>query len=198
MKKLIGLLVVIFIAGTGQVFAQEYKIGDRGPSGGFIFFDKGYSSNGWRYLEAAPGDGVLGEGILEDNRPAWSNVDRTLLGTTKTGIGKGKANTKAIIGQAGHKYSAAKVCDDLDITYGQSFNDGKSFKDYFLPSKDELNLMYENLHKSGVGGFTIGSLYWSSSENDDNHAWIQYFNSGGGQDPDRKWGFARVRCAREF
>jgi len=34
--------------------AQEYKVGDIGPSGGFIFYDKGENSDGWRYLEAAP------------------------------------------------------------------------------------------------------------------------------------------------
>ena len=33
---------------------KDYKIGDVGPAGGYIFFDKGYYSDGWRYLEAAP------------------------------------------------------------------------------------------------------------------------------------------------
>jgi hypothetical protein len=33
---------------------RAYKIGDTGPAGGFIFYDKGYNSGGWRYLEAAP------------------------------------------------------------------------------------------------------------------------------------------------
>jgi hypothetical protein len=27
-----------------------------GPAGGFVFYDKGYYSNGWRYLEASPKD----------------------------------------------------------------------------------------------------------------------------------------------
>jgi len=36
-----------------------YKIGDRGPAGGFVFYDKGDYSDGWRYLEVAPND--LGE-----------------------------------------------------------------------------------------------------------------------------------------
>ena len=37
-------------------YSKEYKVGDRGPSGGWVFYDKGKSTDGWRYLETAPGD----------------------------------------------------------------------------------------------------------------------------------------------
>jgi hypothetical protein len=30
------------------------KVPDIGPSGGFVFYDKGHTSDGWRFLEAAP------------------------------------------------------------------------------------------------------------------------------------------------
>ena len=33
---------------------KVYKVGDTGPAGGIIFFDKTSFTNGWRYLEAAP------------------------------------------------------------------------------------------------------------------------------------------------
>ena len=170
MNRLIGLIMVLFVISASQVFAQDkvYKIGDTGPSGGFVFFDKGALTNGWRYLETAPVDNV--------DTSVFSDVYEA-IGTTKTGIGEGKANTKAIIEQTGHKESAAKLCDDLEVAYN-----GKTFSDYFLPSKDELNLMYENLYKNGVGGFSADNIYyyyyWSSSEYDENCVWYQFFNEG--------------------
>ena len=44
-----------------------------------------------------------------------------------------------------------------------------------LPTKDELNLIYEN--KNVVGGFA-NSYYWSSTEGDINYAWNQSFGKG--------------------
>jgi hypothetical protein len=45
-----------------------------------------------------------------------------------------------------------------------------------LPTKDELNLIYEN--KNVVGGFA-NIYYWSSTEIVGNDAWDQNFNDGG-------------------
>ena len=44
-----------------------------------------------------------------------------------------------------------------------------------LPTKDELNMLYEN--KEEIGGFA-GSNYWSSTEYGNTNAWRQYFYSG--------------------
>ena len=66
--------------------------------------------------------------------------------------------------------------------------------DWFLPSKDELNAMYEQLHKKAVGGFA-NFYYWSSSENVSNYAWGQDFYNGylyGNHRVDRNY----VRCIR--
>jgi hypothetical protein len=68
--------------------------------------------------------------------------------------------------------------------------------DWFLPSKDELNLMYENLKVAEVGGFADFS-YWSSSEYNASGAWNQHF-SGGSQNPNGKNGTERVRAVRAF
>lgn len=40
-----------------------YWVGKTGPAGGYIFYDKGEYSDGWRYLEAAPADLRVVDGV---------------------------------------------------------------------------------------------------------------------------------------
>ena len=52
----ITFLAFLFII-SFSVHAQgnkSYNIGDKGPAGGTVFYDKGDNSDGWQYLEAAP------------------------------------------------------------------------------------------------------------------------------------------------
>lgn len=165
--KTASLIVVIGMAfGVGTIFMNEsnaqgktYRIGDRGPAGGWIFYDKENNSDGWRYLEVAPED----QGDAE-----WGCMGKSIQGTQGTAVGTGKANTKAIIKGCKRSKIAAKKCTAYR-------GGGKS--DWFLPSKDELYLIYVNLHQTGIGGF-VDDGYWSSSEKDANFAWYQYFHNG--------------------
>ena len=47
-----------------------------------------------------------------------------------------------------------------------------------LPTKDELNILYQN--KDKIGGFTDieYSFYWSSTEGDNGLVWYQFFDVG--------------------
>jgi len=128
---------------------RTYRIGETGPAGGFIFYDKGNNSGGWRYLEAAPEE-------LEF-QTIWS-VHRTQVENTHTTIGSGRRNTQLIVEKfkltSGEWDTAAQKVDDL------IFN---GFDDWFLPSKDELDQMYGNLKRRNLGSIK-NELYWSSTQ----------------------------------
>ncbi len=178
-KKSSGLLIVISIIAVlfffgictnenkttetnsnPAVIKDNYKIGERGPAGGWIFYDKGNSKGGWRYLEAAPDD-IKG-------RINWSNGKAVKLGIISSRIGSGKTNTAKLVKILGKGSYAAKLCTEYN---------GGNKNDWFLPSKDELNLMYKNLHLKVLGNFP-GEIYWSSTEYNFERAWLQDFSIG--------------------
>lgn len=185
--KLTILIAALFMMpGTVTYYANEvsaqaktYKIGDRGPAGGWIFYDKGSTRDGWRYLEAAP--------VNQSAEAEWGCYEKSIPGASGTLIGTGKTNTAAIIENCGKAGIAAKIA----VAYRGG---GKS--DWFLPSKDELDLMYTNLKLHGIGAFG-DARYWSSSEADATIAWFQYFG-GGGQLRDNKLAYSCVRAIRAF
>jgi len=80
----------------------DYSIRDIGPAGGYIFY-----FDGANYYEAAPADQSTGY--------QWSNIVNAAIGTTGTSVGSGKANSVAIINQAGHTDSAAELCRSLTL-----------------------------------------------------------------------------------
>ena len=70
--------------------------------------------------------------------------------------------------------------------------------DWWLPSKDELQKMQENLNNKGVGGFAA-VYYWSSSEGNADGAWLQYFGGGDQYNFGKNENFANyVRPVRAF
>jgi hypothetical protein len=140
---------------------KVYKIGDTGPAGGLIFYDKGNNSDGWRYLEAASKDAGTGQ---------WG-ARGYQLGGTDTKVGSGKRNTDIIM-----YYLRNSGEGDRAAALATQYTEG-GYKDWFLPSKDELNLIYRNLRLELRGEFSMG-WYWSSSENDGATAWSQRFSDG--------------------
>jgi hypothetical protein len=89
------------------------------------------------------------------------------------GIGGGQINTTLIIASlgSGGGGSAAEQC----IGYAIVYSNGLSYEDWYLPSIDELYLLY--LQKDIVGGFA-NEAYWSSSEYNTNEAWWLTFFDG--------------------
>jgi hypothetical protein len=143
-------------------FTASYAIGETGPAGGFIFYDKGTYSDGWRYLEANYTD--FQNGIVWWNG-TWTYKDMVGI-SPNTDLGSGKANTSLIIAANGNLNNAAKACDDY------SYN---GYSDWYLPSSEELQMMCQNLYSAGKGNFS-SNFYWSSSDINRIHnaTWMQF------------------------
>jgi hypothetical protein len=187
MKKgkriILGVMIVVSLLLTtacdtggsdgGGTSVVTYAIGDTGPAGGLIFYIDKADAHPWTYLEVAPAETEWTTG------KEWGDYG-TLIGGDAglIGIGEGHAATAAIVQHLADNTSeidrAAQLCDAL------SHN---GYDDWFLPSKDELNAIWENLvdngsgSNSGVGGFAYVS-YWSSSESSSTYAWYHGFDDG--------------------
>jgi hypothetical protein len=161
------------------------------------------------YLEAAPpalGLSGFDSATAFSTDRSWAqstpvNYRTTTVGSsgspetaTATAIGWGYFNTRAIISQGNTDTftSAAALANSYTVTVS-----GVLFDDWYLPSKDELNQMCKWAKGqawtsdatvctggaintgSGASGFAAYS-YWSSSEAFGFIAWVQYFQTSGG------------------
>lgn len=178
--------VGVYTAGTGiditnnvisTTSACGLSIGDT-YAGGIIFF-----------LDGSGCHGLVAKATDEPGIYQWS-PSYFETWAFASGIYGGAQNTKKSIARAvaiGSTCPAASVCDNL--TSG-------GYTDWYLPSKDELDMMYVNLHMQGLGGFANNS-YWSSTEGDNFNAWRQNFFDGF-QGNLNKNGSLYVRSVRAF
>lgn len=179
-----------------------YEVGFLGQAGGYIFYDvdadnesgnaDGLISSecGWRFLEAAPADLRVVNGIptVDSSIDGYSSAPakytfgyyRTsdngsslyVNGTTKyssldcTGeyLGAGEGNTEKLVSAMGDN---AYLYDGTTTDqYAAKLCDDLEYNgcdDWFLPSQKELDRMFTNLDKIGKNSFA-DSYYWSSSE----------------------------------
>ena len=135
------LIIITIIATASCKKGNSLSIGDS-YQGGIIFYIDNTGEHG---LIAAPSDQSAGI--------KWSNGNDTVR-TTATGIvvGTGKPNTRAIVDQLGPGNYAAILCDQLVLN---------GYDDWFLPSQDELKLLYDA--KDKIGGF-VENTYWGSTD----------------------------------
>jgi hypothetical protein len=143
-----------------EISFTTLSVGQSGPGGGIVFYDKGNNNDGWQFLECSPTDESIG---IE-----WGCNNLNISGT-QLSVGSGETNTSLIVAGCNQINFAAKLCDNLTLN---------SQNDWFLPSVNELNLMYKNLHLNGQGNFNNMTVeYWSSSETSSNGAW-RFFGPG--------------------
>ena len=68
--------------------------------------------------------------------------------------------------------------NDLLSNASNHDTNGAKFKDWRLPTKRELNLMYV-VYTNGNGASLNTNTYWSSTQYDSKTAWVQGFGNGG-------------------
>jgi hypothetical protein len=105
--------------------------------------------------------------------PVVWGINSDIPAANNTAIYTGLINTLAIIANAG--IQTAFPNGDYAAAKAKAYNAGGA-TDWYLPSKDELNLMYQ-LKASGKGFWDddgLGSNYWSST-NQGGAAWVQLF-----------------------
>jgi hypothetical protein len=168
----------------------KYSVGDF-AQGGIVFW---VDETGQHGLVAAKVDQDSGSGIQ------WYNGFDTDTEAHGDGVYAGEMNTMLIIANQGSNSNdyAAGVCANYTVT-----ESGVTYGDWYLPSKDELNKMYQNkatidaaARTNGGSGFAC-PYYWSSSEDTKYKAYSQNW-SDGDQGSGDKSNTSGVRAVRAF
>jgi DUF1680 family protein len=165
----------------------DYVLGDVGPAGGFIFYDNpNHATDGWRYLEAAPFD--------QSSGAKWGCFRQLIPGARGTAVGTGKQNTEDMLKACAEPGTAAHLCATFTLN---------GVRGWFLPSRDELALLYKNLRATGAAAFqdtglTDNFTYWASSQNTaDMAAHVDFADLGRLHGDDKDFP-RRVRAIRAF
>ncbi len=166
-----------------QIYNSDYNLLDS-------LYGKTYVGGLIAYLNTTTGNGFVAATIDQSSSLIWDPNQPAGSGTvgTNTAIGNGPINTTAIVSTIGVGNYAAQICNDLVLN---------NYSDWYLPCKDELTQIYNNLHLKGLGNFQNTS-YWSSSEtNTATIIWYRKFDTGqegmGGSEQ-----LFAVRAARTF
>ena len=171
------------------------------PDGSILFYDRGeqygeyllvdgeverqsegvdngtYDSQNWRYL-------ICDSANLSERRQ-WGpyGTNEGMTDTKYEDFGYGLPNTEALLSKYGgnSSYIWQLVQNKRNATGG---------KKWFVPSKDELNIVYQNkdtIVNAGGGSFPTDYVYWSSSEDSSYNAWYQNFSDGNQYDDTKNY-----------
>ena len=133
-----------------------------------LFIGMCYQGGIIAYIDSTGQHGLIVATADQSEGIQWYNGSYIVTGATGTAIGTGLTNTNAIIAAQGSGSYAASIARDYN---------GGGYTDWFLPSKDELNQLYEN--KNAIGGFGDDYyIFWSSTEYGSANAWFMYFDNG--------------------
>lgn len=156
------------------------------------FFDQGYHyigeefEGGIIFFIDPSGDHGLIVTTSDQATAEWGFFENQ-VGASGKEVGTGKTNTDKITDASSDLTIAAHICNNL-VSNG--------YKDWYLPSYEELILIHKNLGQKKLVDF-INEDYWSSSETDFNNAWLINLVTGHPTEGSVKL-TARVRAIRSF
>jgi hypothetical protein len=157
----------------------SYTIGSLGPAGGIVFYDKGYYSNGWRYLSSSIQDQSTGV--------QFGCYGTNIVGASGSGYGDGIQNTEDLLNNCSSSGIAASIA--ANFTYN-------GYSDWFLPGKSSLELMKSRIKWSA--NFS-NAVYWSSTEASSTSGYgVNFYGSGTSAIVNNKNISYRVRAIRAF
>jgi hypothetical protein len=141
----ISVLEIIEVTDLNSLYGIEY-------GGGYIF-----------HVNIEDGSLIVATDYSQIGSVAWGDVFSL---DTNTEIGSGDQNTQMIIQGNENDHSADgfefgsddyafKIVTDLD------YNNNN---DWFIPSRDSMQAIYDNVHSLGFGNFDESLIYWSSTK----------------------------------
>ena len=154
----------------------EYAIGDNGPANGLVFYDKGAYTDGWRYMEVSNAN----FGFIE-----WGCVGSAVPNASREEVGAGLSNSAAIVNfhdGLANFYNNPAICNVANngsVAAKNTLAQDLGNNGWFLPCKDELQMVYSSLHLQGFGNFS--GQYWSSTQVNNSNATIVNFDDGNTQ-----------------
>ena len=141
----ISVLEIIEVTDLNSLYGIEYGCG-------YIF-----------HVNIEDGSLIVATDYSQIGSVAWGDVFSL---DTNTEIGSGDQNTQMIIQGNENDHSADgfefgsddyafKIVTDLD------YNNNN---DWFIPSRDSMQAIYDNIHSLGFGNFDESLIYWSSTK----------------------------------
>jgi len=116
--------------------------------------DEGDYIEGGRVFYKINGQGLV-VGTQSYGSIGWGCPNLEITGADSSAVGSGLQNTLAILKDCKEANYAAKLCDTLTLN---------GFTDWFLPSKDELGLIFNLQWFQKIKFFESLVNYWSSTE----------------------------------
>jgi hypothetical protein len=141
-----GVLPLDIVAeiGISALHGLEY-------AGGFIF-----------HVDETDGSILIATDYSEAGITGWGDIFDL---DTNSIIGSGLSNTQALVNGNANDNSVNGVEHDGDYAFKTVLDlEYNNFDDWFIPSRDSMQAIYDKVHALGMGNFNEDLTYWTSTK----------------------------------